>query len=199
MLHLHGSVHFDMPDPHPDGELHEIVWQPDLCATFEPDAFGRSTDFNLEGVDFPTSVIVAGYGKTIQISKRPFRTYYSELDRLVADCDGLLIVGCGFGDHHLQEAFKTFRDPRRRPVVVIERRPSLRFVETDLIFQALRSIFRTNEGFMLFTGPDKRDHLDKVGGFETSANPKTPLAVWYDGILSACDNPDAVIGQLDKS
>jgi hypothetical protein len=120
MLHLHGSVHFDMPLPTPPtGDLHEICWQANLGAKFQQNASGRSSRRYAEGVDFPTSVIVAGYGKTSQILRRPFRTYYSELDRLVSNCDAVLFAGYGFGDVHLNMAFETYRDSRRRPVAII--------------------------------------------------------------------------------
>jgi hypothetical protein len=56
MLHLHGSVHFDMPVSNgPD--MHEIVWQPDVNATFAQNAAGRGgqLQFTPEGAGFPTS------------------------------------------------------------------------------------------------------------------------------------------------
>jgi hypothetical protein len=49
----------------------------------------------------------------------PFRTYYSELDRLVANCDAVLFAGYGFVDIHLNMAFEGFLDARRRPVAII--------------------------------------------------------------------------------
>ncbi len=42
MLHLHGSVHFDM-QPGPTGDMHEIRWQPDIRGRFHQNAGGRST------------------------------------------------------------------------------------------------------------------------------------------------------------
>ncbi|MER9632424.1 SIR2 family protein [Mesorhizobium sp. M0296] len=118
MLHLHGSIHFDMPIPStPD--MHEIFWQPDINAVFSQNSSGRSGRTNPEGTKLPTSAIVAGYGKTTQILRRPFRTYYAELDRLVGACDAFMLAGYGFGDPHLNIAFERFRDSRRRPVAII--------------------------------------------------------------------------------
>jgi hypothetical protein len=117
MLHLHGSVHFDMRTQGSD--LHEVFWQPDLGKPLTQNSFGRGSSPSVEGISFPTSAIIAGYGKPIQILRRPFRTYYSELDRLVNGCDAILIAGYGFGDDHLNLAFERFRDTQRRPVVVI--------------------------------------------------------------------------------
>ncbi len=32
--------------------------------------------------------------------------------------------------------------------------------------------------------------------FEVCIDANTPLSIWYDGMLSACENPDRVIAQL---
>jgi hypothetical protein len=118
ILHLHGSVHFDMRIAGTD--LHNVQWQEDLSATFSQDSFGRSSIHSSEGTIFPQSVIVAGYGKTLQILRRPFRSYYSELDRLVNNSDAMLCLGCGFGDTHLNMAIEAYRDHRNRPVVLVD-------------------------------------------------------------------------------
>jgi hypothetical protein len=61
---------------------------------------------------------VASYGKTQQILRRPFRSYYSELDRLLSSADGLLCLRYGFADLHLNAALEGYRDARHRPVVM---------------------------------------------------------------------------------
>jgi hypothetical protein len=64
ILHLHGSVHFDIRDDHADfmgfGGLHDIHWQDNLDGQFHQNAEGRSSFVTVEGTDFPTSAIVAG-------------------------------------------------------------------------------------------------------------------------------------------
>jgi hypothetical protein len=71
ILHLHGSVHFDMRDDYTDfmgfGGFHDIHWQEDLYKQFNQNASGRSNFSTVEGPDFPMSAIVAGYGKTTQL------------------------------------------------------------------------------------------------------------------------------------
>jgi SIR2-like domain len=84
ILHLHGSVHFDMD--HRRDDFHAIHWREDLTR-FHQNSFGRNPQYSVEGNVFPTSSIIAGYGKTIQVQRFPFRTYYSELDRLVYGSD----------------------------------------------------------------------------------------------------------------
>jgi hypothetical protein len=197
MLHLHGSVHFDMQ------EMHEIFWQPDINATFFQNASDRSTNANPEGVEFPTSAIVVGYGKTTQILRRPFRTYYSELDRLVSGCDAALFAGYGFGDPHLNIAFDRFRDARQRPVVIIDKAKKGTMtlggdVNSRLATAAINNL-NTDLASMCWlghTGPGMVDDLLAAKEFEVSSNPKTSLSVWYNGLLEACNNPAKVIEQL---
>jgi hypothetical protein len=189
MLHLHGSVHFDMRVQ--DINLHEVCWQSDLNGTFQQNSFGRSTDFNPEGADFPTSAIIAGYGKTTRLLRRPFRTYYSELDHLVAGCDAVLFAGYGFGDKHLNMAFERFRDARRRPVVIIGWKEDdsmtlsgsgwSSFVpRASTIFPT----FNTDYFSMRWLGHSTLGRIDQIKlrkEFEYSDNPGTPLAFWYMG------------------
>jgi hypothetical protein len=203
MLHLHGSVHFDMPTPSGYG-LHEIQWQPDINASFAQNALGRNSRATLEGTDFPTSVLVAGYGKTMQILPRPFRTYYSELDRLVSGCDAALFTGYGFGDPHLNIAFDRFRDGRRRPIVIIGFAPkgtmTLSGADPDNpIARAATHTLHTDVGLMTWLGhrhPHGVDDLLDAREFEISSDPATPLSVWYNGMLEACNYADKFIGKL---
>lgn len=65
LLHQHGSVHFDMDII--DGDLHGIKWQEDLTRGFHQNSFGRSRGAGASGSQFPTSSIIAGYGKSEQI------------------------------------------------------------------------------------------------------------------------------------
>ncbi|MFK0691136.1 SIR2 family protein [Mesorhizobium sp. IMUNJ 23033] len=202
MLHLHGSVHFDMPTPS-KADMHEIFWQPDIDASFAQNSSGRSRHPNPEGTEFPTSAIVAGYGKSMQLVRRPFRSYYAELDRLVASCDALLLAGYGFGDQHLNVAFERFRDARRRPVVILDyaKRGSstLGGFEDQALATAVVHTFQTDLHSMRWLGhsvPGEVDALIDAADFETSNDPATPLSVWYGGMTEACRLPDKLIARL---
>jgi SIR2-like domain len=118
LLHLHGSVHFDM-NLTAKG-LHDIVWQDDLNKQFHQNSFGRDSVQTTEGNEFPTSSIIVGYGKTEQIQRAPFRTYYSDLVRLVHESDAVLFLGFSLIDSHVSQAFTDYRDGRDRPVVFID-------------------------------------------------------------------------------
>jgi hypothetical protein len=210
ILHLHGSVHFDMRDDYTDfigfGGLHDIHWQDNLDGQFQQNAEGRSSFNTAEGTDFPTSSIVAGYGKTTQILRRPFRTYNAEVDRLVAECDALLFLGYGFSDIHLNLAFETFRDVRRRPVAVIDfaddnamTASGLEMSDGHQTVSSVLGLLRTHKHSMRWLGhtaPDTVAGLRAAQEFETSDNPDTPLAIWYNGMLAACDNIDKVLARL---
>jgi hypothetical protein len=209
ILHLHGSVHFDMRDDYTDfigfGGFHDVHWQEDLSQQFNQNAAGRSTFSTVEGADFPTSSIVAGYGKSTQLLRRPFRTYFGELDRLVAQCDAAVFLGYGFSDIHFNLAFEKFRDSRRRPVVVIELAPDgamnangIEWAEHQTVTTVL-GLFRTQKNMMSSLGhriPNTVVGLKEALEFEISDDPNTPLAIWYNGILPAFDNVEKVLARL---
>lgn len=120
IYHLHGSVHFDMQGE-PPLDMHAIKWNPDLNSTFTGNSFGRNSQDTAEGIQMPTSAIVAGYGKTSQIQRVPFRTYYSQIDRISDSADAILFLGYGFNDLHLNNCFHSVRKGTvKKPVVIID-------------------------------------------------------------------------------
>jgi len=206
ILHLHGSVHFDMR--HTKYDLHDIQWEPNLKTQFNQNAAGRSAVHADEGITFPQSVIIAGHGKTSQITRRPFRTYYSELDRLANQSDALISLGYGFGDSHLNQAFETYRDNRKRPVVIVD------FADDNSISVSAAGnecndpsgtipmamcVFKTDSGSMKALGYstpiDIKDIKDQKA-FVLSNDIDTPLSIWYNGMLEACRHPDKILAQL---
>lgn len=203
-LHLHGSVHFDMRGSHHD--LHDIHWEDNLAATFQQNSAGRSGIYSTEGHVFPQSAIVAGFGKTQQIQRYPFRTYYSELDRLVAQSDALLCLGYGFGDEHLNGALARYHDGRRRKVVLIDWAQddwmtaggAADFGEDRSVVTALQKLGNNSKEMSAMgrTAPDTVEELRRAREFELSMNPNQPLAIWYNGMLEACRNAPKVIAQL---
>lgn len=207
MLHLHGSVHFDMRVVAHD--LHEIHWQEGMNAPFNQNSSGRGGLKTTEGLAFPTSSIVAGYGKTLQMLRRPFRTYYSELDRLVLQSDGILCLGYGFADAHLNEALDAYRDERRRPVGIVDycSRPETTMTscgcdidEPSRQITTALSVFDTHGARMTWLGYKNPGTIaDLKGEPELSDDPDRPLAIWYSGMLAACANPAAVINRLQSA
>jgi hypothetical protein len=188
------------------GGLHDIHWQDNLDGQFQQNAGGRSSFSTAEGTDFPTSSIVAGYGKTTQILRRPFRTYYAEIDRLVAGCDAAIFLGYGFSDIHLNLAFEKFRDSRRRPVVVIDwaddgamNANGLDMSDGHQTVWSVLGLLETHKTSMTSLGyaiPKTVAGLKAAAEFEISNDPDTPLAIWYNGMLAACDNIDKVLARL---
>jgi hypothetical protein len=150
--------------------------------------------------------VVAGYGKTVQLLRRPFRTYYAELDRLVTECDGALFLGYGFGDIHLNMAFEKFRDAARRPVVVLDYADDADTTaggaDWDGRHRTVTSamgIFRINPHDMRWLGhtaPGQVGKLKVSQDFEVCSEAATPLALWYNGMLAATKNATKVIKAL---
>jgi len=199
IYHLHGSIHFAMTGNHHD--MHGITWAAIPKKGHAGGAFGRNTHESMEGTSYPTSTIVAGYGKTQQILRQPFRTYFAQVNRLTHDAESLLFLGYGFSDLHLNAAFSEVRD-RHRPVVVVDwandDQDSLSFRQDDWTYQ----LFKTLPGDahrMSAPGhgaPASVDELRAANEVEVSNNPDYPLAVWYNGLLAACQNSTKIISHL---
>jgi hypothetical protein len=207
ILHLHGSVHFDMDILEED--LHRIFWHADLTTPFRQNSFGRSGQSTTEGIEFPTSNIIAGYGKTAQMQRRPFRTYYSELDRMVCESDALLCLGYGFSDSHLNHAFDTYRDERKRRVIVIDWADdrtmtlSSRSGEESRTAYLAARIFDTPAYRMSCLGsklPQTVGTLKEAREFERSDDSDVGgLSLWYGGMVEACQHADKVVFEISSS
>ncbi|WP_413485183.1 SIR2 family protein [Shewanella baltica] len=202
IYHLHGSVHFDM-----QGEplnMHAIKWNKDLHSTFSGNSFGRNTQDTSEGIDMPTSVIVAGYGKSNQIQRVPFRTYYSRIDEIATRADAFLFMGYGFNDFHLNNSLHSIRcGDIKRPVVIIDwasdDQDPMQFRHDDWSYNLCRTI-PVNASEMAterykHTAPDISE-LKSRGEFEVSSNPDYPLSIWYGGFIDACKNYTKIRAEL---
>jgi hypothetical protein len=205
LLHLHGSVHFDMDLT--DSDLHGIGWREDLNKEFHQNSFGRSPHHTAEGHAFPTSSIIAGYGKTEQIQRAPFRSYYSEFDRLVHRSDAVLFLGFSLLDAHVRQAFSDYRDGRDRPVVFIDYADNgvmlagSSFSDADTGPARAMRVFRVPPGEMKWLGyshPDSVNALKAAKEFERCSVPGKRLSIWYNGMLEAVDNAPKIINELAK-
>jgi NAD-dependent SIR2 family protein deacetylase len=199
IYHLHGSIHFAMMGGSHD--MHRIRWEATPTKDASVHATGRNTQDSMEGTAYPTSTIVAGYGKTLQILRQPFRTYFAQVSRLIQEADSLLFLGYGFGDLHLNAAFSEVRN-RRRPVVIVgwadDKEDPLPFRHDTWSHQLIRTL-PTNAGKMSMPGhaaPASIREIKDAGELEVSNDPDYPLAVWYNGLLEACQNPDKIISHL---
>ena len=205
LLYLHGSVHFDMDLI--DGNLHGVIWKEDLNGQFHQNAFGRDTVRTTEGHEFPTSSIIAGYGKAEQIQRLPYRTYYSELDRLVYESDAVLFLGFSLADAHVRHAFADYRDERDRSVVFIDyANDGTMLANFDFAHggsgpaRAMR-VFRTPNPSVKWLGysfPNTVDRLKEARDFARCTEPTRRLSIWYNGMLEACDNADKIVNELAK-
>ena len=202
IYHLHGSVHFDMQGESLD--MHAIKWNSDLSSVFSGNSFGRNSQETSEGVNMPTSVIVAGYGKTSQIQRVPFRTYYSRIDEISAKADAFLFMGYGFNDHHLNNALHSIRDGvTKRPVVVLDwaqdNQDPMQFRCDDWSKNLCKAV-PINPSDMAtrkykHAAPDIT-YLKSSNEFEVSSNSDFPLSIWYGGFIQACKNYDKIKTEL---
>lgn len=204
IYHLHGSVHFDMRFQ--NHNFHVVHWQNDLEEPFQQNSSGRSSQNTMEGVYLPTSSIIAGYNKLDQIQKDPYRIYFCELDRLVYEANFIVFLGYGFGDFHLNRAFRSIRqDKPAKKILVIsyekEDQDPLHF-RRDEWSHNLSTTIPFNAGEMAtyeHSCPSDIEELKREKQFEISRNPDYPLSVWYGGFLEACMNVEKVIDELNRN
>lgn len=187
IYHAHGSIHFAMDGKGSD--MHGIVWRHTPEKGHAGQATGRNGQSFLEGMHFPTSNIIAGYGKTLQMLRQPFRTYFAQVNRLVLDADALLFIGYGFGDLHLNAAFSE-ADNRPRPTAVLTMGTNKDLpyaLRTDAwsynmgltVPTRVRSTDLTEDGSPRFIG-----ELNTAGDFEVIRDADFPLSIWYGGLMS---------------
>jgi hypothetical protein len=194
IYHLHGSIHFSVTDntiswfnkPEEDNEL----------------SLDIESEYNKmiyrEGLSFYLHPIIAGYGKTLQVLRQPFRTYFAHANYLVNEADNFLFLGYGFGDEHLNALFSDIRDDRKRKIVIIskesEKQQSLPCRKDLWSYNLHRAI-----GFCFtpqYSCPENiKEFLDN-NELEVSDSPDFPLAVWYNGMLEACKHPDKILAHL---
>jgi hypothetical protein len=203
LYHVHGSVHFDMkPDPKKE-EMHKIYWNHDLSSTFSQNSFGRNLSFTSEGIAHLNSAIIVGLDKTNQLLREPFGPYFMQIDRKVYESDAVLFIGYGFNDRHLNNCFPFIRhDNKIRKVVVIdyanENQGGLQYRRDSWQYGLFRTI--PFNGFEMgapgIIEPREVSFFKGNKILEKSSNTKLPLAVWYDGLMDACDYPEVIIKEL---
>jgi hypothetical protein len=201
--HLHGSVYFDMKGG--DGiDMHKIVWNKDLNSDFSQNSSGRSGNYTSEGMDHLNSAIIAGLDKTNQLVREPFGPYYMQLDRLIYESDSILFMGYGFSDLHLNRAFTFIRydKTKKRKIVIIDFAlksvDGLGYRHDAWSYGVLTTLpFNGHEmGDSKSILPQPVAYFKRHKKLEKSRNSDYPLAVWYDGILEACNYANKIIKEL---
>ncbi len=201
IYYVHGSVHYDM-----QGDvcsMHDIKWNPDLKSHFCGNSYGRNSQETAEGVAFPLSVLIAGYGKLHQMQRLPFVTYYSQIDRIVNQADAFLFLGYGFNDMHLNTAFYSVAK-RPRPVVVVDQAENnedpFNF-RKDSWSDNLRCTLPVEPGRMSSRGhvcTPQIGELKENHEFEVSINPDIHLAIWYGGFMDLCEHYEKMKSELEQ-
>lgn len=186
---MHGSVHFDMTGSNSD--MHAISWHSDLTGQFAQNSRGRNAQYSGNRTPLPTSVIVAGYEKLEQLQREPFRTYYASLESRALEADGILTIGYGFSDNHINSVLRGVRQLRQVPALVIS------FQNSPNPFQFRNDKWATvvckTLGFDPHSvspeghaAPMPIRELRKRKICEVSPAGSGNIAIWYDGFTSAC-------------
>lgn len=203
-FHIHGSVHFDMRGGK-DTEMHKIFWNKDLNSSFAQNSSGRNDFFSGEGDAYLTSSIIAGMGKSFQVQREPFGSYFMQLDRLIYEADKILFIGYGFNDMHLNNFIRFIRydETKMRKVVILDyaedKEDGLSFRHDTWSFGLSNTIpFNGREmRHKRFSEPQCAGYYRRRKTFERSINPKHPLSVWYNGYIEAMNNVDLILKELE--
>ncbi|UGQ34317.1 SIR2 family protein [Janthinobacterium sp. PLB04] len=199
IYHMHGSMHFEMQGSSSD--MHAISWTRTPATSHVTSSNGRNTQSSMEGTDFPTSTIIAGYGKTQQMMRQPFRTFYAQANRLVHEADSLLFLGYGFGDLHMNALFSEVRN-RQLPTVLVDYANNLQdplpFRMDDWSYNMLRTL-QINTHKMSAPGHTAAADIADLKArkeLEMSTDPQVRFAVWYDGMAAATQYSQKILHHL---
>jgi hypothetical protein len=196
-LHLHGSIHFDEV---PDGGVNTVRWNDDLTQQFYQGPGLTTPRYSDAGYASPASPIIVGYAKAEKIGGPPYRTYYSELARLVYNSEALLILGhsLGLGDTHLREPFTGYNDARKRRVVVVDH-ASGKVDESSIVARAMR-IFGCGADYQDWlashSAGGRVNELKATSEFDHCMSEGCSVSLWYGGMLDACNNAERIVAEL---
>jgi hypothetical protein len=194
-IHLHGSVFFDMKRNEETNNLFQIYWNEnlhDININYKS-PLGNSDEETKEGF-VVNSTIIAGYDKTNQILREPFLSYFSMLDKLVYESDAILFIGYGFQDDHLNSVFPFIREDttKKRNIVVIDKKEDKTNMESRNDDWST-GLFKAIRYDKLNMSNQDAKYLADNNILDTDEN--IPLAIWYGGLMSACEN-DGIIDKL---
>lgn len=199
-----------MPDKR-GSVLHKIYWKDKLPLKSKQNSFGRSKSITAEGDQILTSVIIAGLDKTNQILKEPFLQYYMLLDRLAFEADAILFIGYGFNDKHLNNVFSVLTTKRihKKKVVVIDFKDDKdnpmeyacnvdwnRNVQETLCFDSKNLKHKAPKNRKVQSIPACPRDLKRQKILEYVNGTHHNVALWYDGLMSACEHADRIIKHL---
>ena len=102
--HLHGSILFNRGRP--PGEKSQTLM---IKSKVPYDMIGLTQPYVTQsGSIADYSPIITGLDKPNMLIHEPFRTYYANIIRSLATNKRLLIIGYGFGDHHINSCIYSF-------------------------------------------------------------------------------------------
>jgi hypothetical protein len=110
-------------------------------------------------------------------------------------------MGYGFADFHLNKLFPFIRydQQKARKVVVLgyadDNEDGVVHRQDDWTYHLFETIPANAHDIGLRLPPIVKYYKDAYD-FERSSDPKLPLALWYNGLLAACDHPQKFINEL---
>ena len=190
IYYLHGSIHFKIQDKESN-----LIWDEKLIMNNQSTSFARKPIKHKEGYETPISPIIAGYAKTNQIIRQPFRTFFVKANESINDADAVLFIGYGFSDYHINSIFSDLDD--KIPIVIIDFTPKGKRIpfkkRTDEWSTNLRNTLQLKNIPDISDDELQKDYiLEKI---DINRN----IFIWYKGFFEACLHPEYIIPTLFKS
>ena len=197
LYHIHGCVHNELKGD-------EIVWS-EKPRALSNGLIGTHKELRDTRQRMIFQPLITGYNKANQILNDPYRTYYTKMNELIYQSDGIIFIGYGFGDIHINSCFESlWKNNSRKKVIILdyakdeedtlcrkrgaERKiwPYLKY-KSEKLTNEIADLRKNNQPLS-----ENVKDLKKEYKFEYVDDQETPLAIWYNGFYEACKNSDKI-------
>ena len=187
LYHIHGSLYNRL-------EKNEIIYD-------EEDYLNNNITISNNSIRDTNKVIlespiIAGYDKQNKILYNPFKTYFSQIPKMIYETDGILFIGYGFNDIHLNSNFEMIRKQKiKRKVVIIDKYKEIRNEYNKVEHNNVHLKYFKSFGFH-YADCEKKC-LEKKS-IEIFKNDKEYTAIFKMGLVKSLDFLDKIIEIFEK-
>lgn len=187
LYHIHGSLYNRL-------EKNEIIYD-------EEDYLNNNVTISNNSIRDTNKVIlessiIAGYDKQNKILYNPFKTYFSQIPKMIYEADGILFIGYGFNDIHLNSNFEMIRKQKiKRKIVIIDKYKEI-FNEYDKVEHSNVHL-KYCKSFGFHYGDCDKKSLEK-NLIEIFENDKEYTAIFKMGLFKSLDFLEKIIEIFEK-
>lgn len=187
LYHIHGSLYNRL-------EKDEIVYDEEVY--LNNNIIISNTGIRDTNKVILESPIIAGYDKQNKILYNPFKTYFSQIPKMIYETDGILFIGYGFNDIHLNSNFEMIRKQKiKRKIVIIDKYKEI-FNEYDKV-EHNNVHLKYCKSFGFHYGDCDKKSLEK-NSIEIFENDKEYTAIFKMGLFKSLDFLEKIIEIFEK-